>query len=136
MAINRNDWINEVKQDAYGATGNPAQLSTASGSAPSYSARAWVNFAGSTGVIRASGNVSSVTDNGVGDFTINFTTPLADTNYSFIGASSANAGDTTPFHPTVSNTYGLNTTNLRINCRGQDRVTLADVVQAMIVIFR
>lgn len=83
MAINRNDWINEVKQDAYGVTGNPAQLSTASGSAPSYSARAWVNFNGSGVVsIRASGNVSSITDNGVGTYTINFTTAMQDANYS------------------------------------------------------
>ena len=83
MAINRNDWINEVKQDAYGATGNPAQLSTASGSAPSYSARAWVNFNGTgTVAIRASGNVSSITDAGTGSYVVNFITAMPDANYS------------------------------------------------------
>ena len=57
-------------------------LSTASGSAPSYSARAWVNFNGTgTVAIRASGNVSSITDNGTGDYTVNFTTAMADANY-------------------------------------------------------
>jgi hypothetical protein len=57
-------------------------LTTASGSAPSYSARAWVNFNGtSTVAIRASGNVSSITDNGTGDYTVNFTTAMADANY-------------------------------------------------------
>ena len=61
----------------------PAALSTASGSAPSYSARAWVNFDGTgTVAIRASGNVSSITDNGTGDYTVNFTTAMADANYS------------------------------------------------------
>ena len=61
----------------------PASLSTASGSAPSYSARAWVNFNG-TGVvaIRASGNVTSITDNGTGNYTVNFTTTMVDANYS------------------------------------------------------
>ena len=60
----------------------PASLSTASGSAPSYSARAWVNFNGTgTVAIRASGNVSSITDHGTGDYTINFTTAMADVNY-------------------------------------------------------
>lgn len=60
----------------------PAALSTASGSAPSYSARAWVNFDGTgTVAIRASGNVSSITDNGTGDYTVNFTTAMADANY-------------------------------------------------------
>ena len=57
-----------------------------SGSAPIYAARAWVNFNGtSTVAIRASGNVSSITDNGTGDYTVNFTTAMADANYSFAG---------------------------------------------------
>lgn len=61
----------------------PAALSTASGSAPSYSCRAWVNFNGTgTVAIRASGNVSSITDNGLGDYTVNFTTAMPDANYS------------------------------------------------------
>ena len=60
----------------------PASLSTASGSAPSYSARAWVNLNGTgTPGIRASGNVTSITDNGTGDYTVNFTTAMPDANY-------------------------------------------------------
>ena len=45
--------------------------------------RAWVNFNG-TGTIaaRASSNVSSLTDNGTGDYTVNFTTAMTDANYS------------------------------------------------------
>jgi len=67
-----------------------ASLTTASGSAPSYSARAWVNFNGTgTVAIRASGNVSSITDNGTGDYTANFTTAMADVNY----AVATNASD-------------------------------------------
>ena len=63
-----------------------AALSTASGSAPSYSARAWVNFNGTGAVaIRASGNVSSITDNGTGDYTVNFTTAMSDANYAVVG---------------------------------------------------
>jgi hypothetical protein len=46
--------------------------------------RAWVNFNGTgTVAIRAALNVTSLTDNGVGDYTVNFTTALADTNYAF-----------------------------------------------------
>jgi len=46
-------------------------------------AKAWVNFNGTgTVAIRAQMNVSSITDNGVGDYTINFTNALADANYS------------------------------------------------------
>lgn len=58
-------------------------LFNASGSAPVYAARAWVNFDGTgTPAIRASGNVTSITDNGTGDYTINFTTAMPDANYS------------------------------------------------------
>jgi hypothetical protein len=65
----------------------PDSLSTASGSAPSYSARAWVNFNGTgTVAIRASGNVSSITDNNVGDYRVNFSTAMPDTNYCVTGS--------------------------------------------------
>lgn len=67
-----------------------------SGAAPIYAARAWVNFNGTgTVAIRASGNVSSITDNGVGNYTINFATAMPDANYAVIGQCSAannNAG--------------------------------------------
>jgi hypothetical protein len=53
--------------------------------------RAWVNFNGTgTVAIRASGNVSSITDNGTGDYTVNFTTAMPDANY----ASTVNFGNT------------------------------------------
>ena len=48
--------------------------------------KAWVNFNGTgTVAIRASYNVSSITDNGVGDYTVNFTSALADANYALTG---------------------------------------------------
>jgi hypothetical protein len=57
--------------------------STAPGGAPVYACRAWVNFNGTGSVaIRASGNVSSISDNGTGDYTVNFSTGMADANYS------------------------------------------------------
>jgi hypothetical protein len=67
----------------------------ASGSAPVYGCRAWVNFNGTTSppTIRASGNVSSVTKNGTGDYTINFTTAMPDANYApLFSASYAGSG--------------------------------------------
>jgi hypothetical protein len=52
------------------------------------SAKAWVNFNGTgTVAIRASFNVSSITDNGTGDYTINFTTAMQDANYSLVGVT-------------------------------------------------
>jgi hypothetical protein len=69
----------------------------ATGSAPMYACRAWVNFDGtqSTPTIRASGNVSSITKNGTGDYTVNFTTAMPDANYSasLSGGYPGNTGD-------------------------------------------
>ena len=57
----------------------------ASGSAPIYACRAWVNFNGvGTLAIRGSGNVSSVTDNGTGNYTINYTTAMEDGHYAAV----------------------------------------------------
>lgn len=72
----------------------PAKLNGAqSGSAPIYAARAWVNFNGSgTPGVLAGGNVSSITDNGIGDYTVNMTTAMADTNYTVAAMASSGAG--------------------------------------------
>ena len=93
-----------------------ANLTTASGSAPSYSARAWVNFNGTgTVAIRASGNVSSITDNGTGDYTVNFTTAMPDADYCVNGTCS---GADTPSNNVASLntklTGGLTTTGCRV----------------------
>lgn len=71
---------------------------SATGNAPMYACRAWVNFDG-VGVvaINSSGNVSSITDNGVGDYTLNFATPMPNANYS-ISSSSTEYSDRTPMH--------------------------------------
>jgi hypothetical protein len=62
-------------------------MTTPSGTAPGYLARAWVNFNGTgTVAIRASGNVTSITDNGTGDYTVNFTTAMPDANYAVSGS--------------------------------------------------
>ena len=51
-------------------------------------AKAWVNFNGTgTVAIRDSFNVTSITDNGTGDYTINFTNALANANYAMTGSS-------------------------------------------------
>ena len=67
--------------------GNLNAALNAPGAAPMFTCRAWVNF-NSTNTnkmtIRGSGNVSSVTYNGVGDYTVNFTAAMPDANYAAI----------------------------------------------------
>ena len=65
------------------------EAANAPGTAPRYACRAWVNLNGTgTVAIRASGNVASITDNGVGDYTITFTTAMPDANYAICMAYS------------------------------------------------
>jgi hypothetical protein len=115
-------------------------LTTASGSAPSYSARAWVNFNGiGTVAIRASGNVSSITDNGTGDYTVNFTTAMADANYSScaVGARGNAAGFQSIVGPygTSDNSVVQTTTSARFTSR-DFATTATDVPYVGISIFR
>lgn len=74
---------NDIARGGFDTNGN-FQFNSGFGSiATAYGCRAWVNFSGDTMTIRASGNVSSLTDNGVGDYTVNFTNAMPDTNYSY-----------------------------------------------------
>jgi hypothetical protein len=69
-------------------SGNLSFNSGYGSSAVAYGCRAWVHFDGTgTPAIRASGNVSSITDNGTGDYTVNFTTAMPDANYAVAGAA-------------------------------------------------
>jgi hypothetical protein len=76
--------VNTVSQVAnrntYFANARPYNTLTATNQ-ESFSCRAWVNFNGTTGAIRGSGNVSSVTRNSAGNYTVNFTDAMPDTNY-------------------------------------------------------
>jgi hypothetical protein len=77
-------YTNSTEQARIDTSGNFKFNSGYGSVATAYGCRAWVNFNGTTSspsTIRGSGNVTSVTKNGTGDFTINFTTALVDTNY-------------------------------------------------------
>jgi hypothetical protein len=70
-------------------SGNLSFNSGYGSAAVAYGCRAWVSFNGTgTVAIRGSGNVSSITDNGTGNYTINFSTAMPDANYSFVGGLS------------------------------------------------
>jgi hypothetical protein len=111
------------------------------GTAPSYSARAWVNFNGTgTVAIRASGNVSSITDNGVGDYTVNFTTALPDVNYSIVfGTTAATAAFITrqlAVAGSDTTTTLLSTSQVRITRGDTASSNLVDGVLNSVTIFR
>jgi len=86
-------------------------------------AKAWVNFNGtSTVAIRGSYNVSSITDNGTGIYTVNFSSNMPDANYAVsgsVGASSASAGWLTNGNNQDSHTVNNTTSSCRVSCAYQ-----------------
>jgi hypothetical protein len=79
--------------------------------ATAYGCRAWVNFNGTgTPAIRGSGNVTSITDNGTGNYTVNFTTAMPDTNY----AVSASANQAFWSTAVGTDTYATSSVVIRV----------------------
>ena len=117
---------------------SPASLRTelnASGSAPIYACRAWVNFNGTgTVAIRGSGNVSSITDNGTGNYTINFLTAMADINFSSV--ASGNDGASPTAQRASSTGYNNATTSTRIFTGSTISSSGVDYAVANVSVFR
>lgn len=107
-----------------------------------YTAKAWVNFNGTgTVAISASGNVSSITDNGTGDYTLNFTSALADANYAVtfggLGGTLSNITSGLVVIAGASSAANLKTTTqLRIQTGSSNNGSLFDSGNLNVAIFR
>ena len=105
--------------------------------ATAYGCRAWINFNGTgTPAIRGSGNVTSITDNGTGDYTINFTTAMTDANYSTVGTTatpSAAHGVVMFFAGTGTATT---TSNVRIATVVPQTAAQFDYINVCLAVFR
>jgi uncharacterized protein (AIM24 family) len=89
-------------------------VSTSSANVIQGSAKAWVNFNGTgTVAIRASYNVSSITDNGTGNYTINFTNAMVDANYAVTVTTSCQTGW---IGSTLQNATAPTTSAVRVAC--------------------
>ena len=111
--INFNGWINDDGSE-------------------NYKCRAWVNFNGTgTVAIRASGGVSSITDNGTGDYTVNFATAMPDANYCF----QANGYTSKTFNENNSSIVRT-TTAIRMATRESSSNAFTDPAQVSVAIFR
>ena len=114
------------------------QFNSGYGSAAvAYGCRAWVNFNGTgTVAIRASGNVSSITDNGTGDYTVNFTTAMPDANYSVAGGCNSLDADGTSRNFCVSETNPPTTSACRVFTGSTTSTTKLDRTSVYVSIFR
>ena len=123
--------------------------------ATAYGCRAWVNFDGTLAMtsgssygpdappadfsspnpIRASGNVSSITDNGTGDYTVNFTTAMPDENYAVsatVGGQEVADND----WDRIISIHGISTSTVRVRTLNNDSDVFTDNTHNSIAIFR
>lgn len=135
------DFVDEDDMASDSATAVPSQQSVkayvdAEVAAVPTPIKAWVNFNGiGTVAIRASDNVSSITDNGTGDFTINFTTPISDANYAV--TATAGAGSTAAgFNRYATAISEQTTTSVRIHVMNHGNALAADPEFCSVVVVR
>ena len=130
---------NQAVKDAMGVTGT----------APIFGCRAWVNFDGTrneadTGAsvigqnvkIRASGNVSSVLKNAVGDYTVNFTTAMPDVNYVVNMACKPENAGTLYSQAIPSSNFTQLVSSYRLISANIGNLTLADSAYVYVSVFR
>lgn len=113
----------------------------ASGSAGLYVARAWVTFqgTGTVGIIGSgSGNVSGITDNGTGDYTIAFSPALPNADYAAVGTATGGGAATSvvfTIHSTGSSVAPTSKTTSALRVRTSDPDSNEDSTCICVVIF-
>lgn len=98
-------------------------------------AKAWVNFNGANGSIRASFNVGSVTRNSTGDYTVNFTTAMPDANYVAVGTAGKNGTGGNTFLCDTQY-YAPTTSGQRMLTFNYSNGTLSDAPMVSVSVFR
>jgi hypothetical protein len=128
-----------VATGQFDSSGNFKFNSGYGSAAVAYGCRAWVNFNGTgTVAIRGSGNVTSITDNGTGDYTMNFTAALVDVNYSVVGTAKivgGTGGQNIRIHNDAYAT-AVTTTAVKVQVTNAANASLADSEMVNIAVFR
>jgi len=105
--------------------------------AVAYGCRSWIRFATSLGTpsITGDGNVSTITDNGTGAFTINFTTALVDANYGAVANYTETNSATGASNDGQASCHTHATGSVRVFCaRGDGSAT--DPARCTVVVYR
>ena len=122
--------VNTVKAQS---GSNPPVFQDSSGNTVGFLPRAWVQYDATDNSITGSGNVSSVTDNATGDFTMNFSNAMPDANYGCFGACGYNdtnpnigiKNDGTSADPTTTSLRWCVCVNYNSSLSDEKRITMA-----------
>lgn len=99
-------------------------------------ARAWVNFNGTgTVAIRTSFNVTSVTDGGTGNYTVNFATDMADANYAVLATSGDGSTNYRMVHVSDATAPTVSAVSLRTLTQNSGNPTATDHSRVSVAIF-
>jgi hypothetical protein len=122
---------------SWDGSGNLSFNSGYGSAAVAYACRAWVNFNGTgTVAIRASGNVSSITDNNTGSYTVNMTNAMPDANYTVTGSYRSNVGVSGPIGIKIHDNATPTTTAFRFETAQRSNDADYDPTYVMIAVFR
>lgn len=128
---------NGVERGRFDTSGNFLFNSGYGSVATAYGCRAWVNFDGTGTVsIRASGNVSSITDNGVGNYNVNFLNAMPNANYTVSIGNQFISGAGTPRFTSINAGRGSNGFNILNGGRDAGAFALSDVSELDVCVFR
>jgi len=124
-------WTDDTERAKIDSSGNLFFNSGFGSVGAAYGVRAWVNFDGTgTPSIRASGNVSSISDNATGKYSVNLTTAMPDTNYA-VGGSIANATIPSANRDRVFQAVAHATDEIRVNT-----YPATDMAHVLVIAFR
>ena len=117
-----------------GVANTPPTIQDGAGTQIGTFCRAWVNFNGTgTVAIRASFNVTSITDNGTGTYTVNFTTAMPDVNF----AVQLSSGDASTGYAVIAGSGASHTTSsARVSTWNAAFNTSQDSAYVYVAIFR
>ncbi len=118
-----------------GTAGQPPQFKDSNGVERGQLCRAWVNFNGTgTVAIRAAFNVSSITDNGVGQYRVNFTNAMPDANYAISGLPDGNNTNAVMMYTHSPTAYS--TTSVSVNIAAGSTTAAFDPIVTSVAVFR
>lgn len=131
-------WATAPSSVSVGADASTA-VARLTASLPTFACRAWVSFSGTTGTIYSSGNVSSITKNATGDYTITFAQAMPDTNYAATASLSASLPTSwtgaVALHASQSAQSAPTTNSMRIAVRDSGNIAI-DYPYISVTVFR
>jgi len=136
MEVANKKYVDDNAEATWVANDSRAKTAlNALGTAPIYACRAWVNFNGTgTVAIRASGNVSSITDNGTGNYTVNFTTAMPDANYAWSGSARCPSANGTGIQEYITDSQTSSSLTVRVlqNASSLTQASDGDIVRVSV----